>query len=117
MKTSYPKSDWHIPHDWLAILAINFAPVLILLTVAVLLPPLLNTAHGDPTFLVEAIAIGCIGVVLLFVAKMPLYRQHKYFSFGPRLLSPKRRRLYWISYGFIGTSILIMALLLIVLRK
>ena len=117
MKMSNPRSDGYIPRDWLAIVAINLAPVLVFLLAAILLPPLLNTAHGDPTFLLGAIAIGCIGVVLLFIAKLPLYRQHEYFSFGPRRLSPGRRRLYWISYGFIGTSILIMTLLLIILRK
>lgn len=117
MKISNPRSDWYFPRDWLAILAINFAPILALLVVAVLLPPLLNTAHGDPTFFLEAMAIGCVGLVLLLIAKMPLYRQHKYLCFGPRLLPPKQRKLYWISYGFIGTSILIMVLLLIVLHK
>ena len=117
MKTSYPKSDWHMPHDWLAILTINFAPVLVFLIAVILLPPLLNMAHGDPTFLLGAIAIGCIGVVLLVIAKLPLYRRHQYFSFGPRLLSPGHRRLHWISYAFSGTSILILVLLLIVLRK
>ena len=68
MKISNPRSGWYFPRDWLAILAINFAPILVLLVVAMLLPPLLNTAHGDPSFLLEAMAIGCVGVVLLFIA-------------------------------------------------
>jgi len=117
MKVISSKSGWYVPRDWRAILALQFMPMLALLVTAVLVPPLLNTVHGDPTFLRAGMVIGCIGVLLLFVAKTPLYRQHKYVSFGPRLLSPKHRRLYWVSYGFIGTSILIMVLLLIVLRK
>ncbi len=113
MKISDPRADGYIPRDWLAILALLSIPLLVLM----LMPPLLNTAQGGPTFLLETMAIGCIGVVLLFIAKMPLYRQHKYVSFGPRMLPAGHRKLYWISYGFIGTSILIMVLLLIVLRS
>lgn len=117
MKIGGSRSNWYIPRDWLAILAFNLSPLIALLVVAMLLPPLLNTMHGDPTFMLEAMAIGCVGVVLLFIAKLPLYRQHKFFCFGPRLLPPRQRKLYWISYGFIVTSILIMVLLLIILRR
>jgi hypothetical protein len=78
--------------------------------------PFLPVAGGDSTFLWVALIIGCIGVALLFKARLPLYRQGKYFSFGPRQLSPEQRRLYWISYAFIAASFLIMVLLLIVVR-
>jgi hypothetical protein len=97
MKISNPKLDWYMPRDWRAILAISFGPILVLLVAAMLVPPLLNTAYGDPALLWKALIIGCIGVVLLFMAKMPLYRQHKYHCLGPRLLPTKHRRLYWIS--------------------
>jgi hypothetical protein len=46
-----------------------------------------------------------------------IYRQGKYFSFGPRLLPPGHKKLYWTAYAFIATSIFIMVLLLIVLRN
>jgi hypothetical protein len=117
MKIGNPKSDSYIPRDWRLILFLHFAPIPILLLAATLATLFASAAHGDPTLLWAALLLACVGVVLLFTARLSLYRQGNYFSFGPRLLSPGHKRLYWISYAFIATSILIMALLLILLRN
>jgi hypothetical protein len=41
---------------------------------------------GDPTLPWIAGALGFIGAVLLFFARLPLYRQRRFFAFGPRQL-------------------------------
>jgi hypothetical protein len=117
MKIGNPKSDSYIPRDWRFFFFLHLAPFPIGFVACLLMTLFLPAAHGDPTLLWAALALASVGVVLLFTARLPLYRQGKYFSFGPRLLSPGHKRLYWISYAFIATSILIMALLLILLRN
>ena len=66
---------------------------------------------GDITWLWIAIALGCIGIVLLFLARLPLYRDGRFIQFGPRGLDDKHRQLYGWAWCFIGTSIGLLALL------
>ena len=117
MKISDPKSDWYIPSDWRLILSWHFILMPTVILAAMFTVALSRTAHGDTTLLWAAIVIGAIGVVLLFFARLPLYRQRKFLSFGPRTLPAGHKKLYWFSYGFIGISIVVMALILIVLNK
>jgi hypothetical protein len=117
MKIGGPKSDWYIPRDWRFFFFLHFAPFLVFFIAATLATVFMSAAHGDPALLWAALVLGCVGLALLFMARLPLYRQGNYFSFGPRLLSPGHKKLYWISYGLIGTSILIMVLLAVVLQN
>jgi hypothetical protein len=71
---------------------------------------------GDPTIVWIALALGAIGVALLFAARLPLYRQRRFFVFGPRELDEKHRRLYRWAYKFVGTSVCLLVLLLLILR-
>lgn len=75
---------------------------------------LLSRAHseGDRTLLVAALVLGFIGIVLLFLARLPLYRKRRLFTFGPHALDRKHQRLYWWAYGFIGVSLLLLVLIL-----
>jgi hypothetical protein len=75
-----------------------------------------GTRQGDPTFVWIAVALAVIGTILLFIARLPLYRQGKFFTFGSKALSPGHRKVYRIAYGFIGVSVAMMLALLIVLR-
>jgi len=57
-----------------------------------------------------------IGTVLLFLARLPLYRQRRFLTFGPKELDERHRRVYWWAYRFIGASVLLLVVLLFVLR-
>ena len=50
--------------------------------------PLLLPARleGDRTFLWMALILAVVGIVLLFIARLPLYRRGMYFTFGSRAL-------------------------------
>lgn len=117
MKITDPKSDWYIPPDWRFILSWHFIVIPSAILGSIFLIALSRAAQGDTKLFWVAFVIGIIGIVLLFLARLPLYRQRNYLSFGPHALSSGYRQLYWISYGFIGTSIAIMVLLLIILDK
>lgn len=117
MKISDPKSDWYIPPDWRFILSWHFIVMPAAILAAMFTVALLNAAQGDTTLVWVALLIGAIGVSMLFFARLPLYRQRNFLSFGPRALPAGHRKLYWTAYGFIGVSVAIMALLLMVLGR
>jgi hypothetical protein len=104
----YDRSDWYIPKDWQAHLAFQFGLPAILLTVGCFVPVVVNAREGDPTLLWVAVAFAVIGIVLLFFAKLPLYRQGKYLTFGSKALPQGRRKAYRIAYIFIGAGLLLM---------
>jgi hypothetical protein len=64
----------------------------------------------------SALVFSGIGIVLLFVSKLPLYRQRRFFTFGPRLLNTRHRRLFRWSYCFIAVGLLLMVCVLLALR-
>jgi hypothetical protein len=39
-----------------------------------------------------------------------------FFSFGPRLLDARHRKLYWQAYGLVAVSIFVMVALIVALR-
>lgn len=112
----YDRSDWYFPKDWLGILGLQLAPVLVFLLAGGLVPAMVNARQGDLTLFRVAAAFAVIGVALLFFAKLPLYRQGKYLTFGSKALPRGRRKVYRIAYLFIGAGLLLMLLLLAVLR-
>jgi hypothetical protein len=74
------KSDWAFPVDLAALISMPIFSILgILFAIQIH-----RTSQGDPTLLVLAVALGLAGACLLFAARLPLYRQRKFFSFGPR---------------------------------
>ena len=104
-------SDWYFPRDWRWILSWHFVVMPIALISFLFLTGLSEVRRGHPIMLYVALGLGLVGVVLLFCARLPLYRQRKFFSFGPRGLPAPHRRLYWTAYGFIGLAIGIMVFL------
>ena len=62
---------------------------------------------------VIAIVTGFVGIALLFFARMPLYRQHRFFALGSQHLDAVHRRLYRLAYGFIYLSGLLLLALLV----
>jgi hypothetical protein len=114
MMITDPKSDWYIPPDWRFMLSWHFIVMPTAILAALFTVALTKAAHGDTTLLWVALLMGAVGVVMLFLARLPLYRQRKFLSFGPRALPAGHRRLYWTACGFIGVSAAIMVLLLMV---
>ena len=60
-----------------------------------------------------ALIVGAFAVGLLFYAKLPLYRQRRFFTFGARALPEERRVFYRWGHGFAVFSIALLACLLL----
>ena len=110
------RSDWYIPRDWLLFFALQASPLIALLITPFVLWFVLGTRQGDPTFAWIALVLAATGVILLFIARLPLYRQGRYFTFGSKALPERHRKVYRVAYCFIGASVVILLALLAVLR-
>jgi len=99
-------SDWYVPPD---IAMFVIIPSIAILT-SMLLPVLayIEAAKVLDLFYI-ALVLGCVGGALLFLARLPLYRQHRFWEFGPRELPIFHRKLYWLAYLFVITSVLLLA--------
>jgi len=107
----------YFPPDLAALFGVFYIILPIALLSGLLFPLLSRFKRtGDPTLVLIALALSVIGVALLFAARLPLYRQRRFFVFGSRQLDEKHRRLYRWAYRFIGTSVLLLVLLLLILR-
>jgi hypothetical protein len=103
-------SDWYVPPDWLAQLSLLLVLPTIAILASILLPALSFLKAADALNLFySGLVIGSLGIVLLFFARFPLYRQHKFFTLGPRELPPFHRKLYWLAYLFVVASVLLLA--------
>ena len=60
-----------------------------------------------------ALCLGVAGSILLFIARLPLYRQRKFWTFGPSQLDQQHRRFYWLSYAHLVPSICLFLLIYI----
>ncbi len=108
------KSDWSpLPPDMVAII---FSPFIIagiaLLTVSLFWRMMRG---GVLAVFAVGLAAGIIGIALLFLARLPLYRSGQFLTFGPRLLDAPHRRLYRWAYFFVAVSVFVLGLLLVFL--
>jgi hypothetical protein len=55
------------------------------------------------------IAAGLGGAGLLFAARLPLYRRRCFWTFGPHRLDRTHRRLYWLAYAVVVTSLIVLS--------
>ena len=95
----------HFPRDLRALLE----PGLFVTFFAIVMPYLsLGSGRGDKTLLAVSLVLGGIGVILLFFARLPLYRQRRFFVFGARYLTGNHKRLYYAAYVFIIPCILLL---------
>jgi hypothetical protein len=99
-KDSYP---WLPPE-----LILLFGPLLIAIPTWLLLPIVVRTGQGDPTLLIIGIGLALCGIDLLLLARLPLYRQRRFFTFGPRLLDARHRALYRCAYVFIAAAMVLL---------
>ncbi|MGD0061657.1 MAG: hypothetical protein ABSD58_19795 [Verrucomicrobiia bacterium] len=110
-------SDWYVPPDIVGHLGLFIIAGIGILGGMFL--PLLNSARndGDLTLFYFAFAMGLIGVALLGFARLPLYRERRFFTFGPGKLDHTHKRLYRWAYLFIGVCLLLLAMLVLALRS
>jgi hypothetical protein len=89
-----------------------YSPVVIAVFMAMFLPFVSHLRwHDSLPVYIAAVLAGVVGVVLLFFARLPLYRQRQFFTFGSRQLDTAHRRLYRLAYFFVFISgILLLAL-------
>lgn len=110
------ESDWYVPRDWLFNAGwMILAPLSLILGVMVVNVKMM-TELGNPTPAYAAGAIALVGVILLFFARLPLYRQRKFLAIGPRQLDRAHRKLYWMAYALIVPSVLMMLAMVIWLK-
>jgi hypothetical protein len=111
------KPDCHFPPDLAALLGLYYVVLPIALLGGWLGTGIYNARSvGDTSPFWAAIGLGGIGTVLLFFARLPLYRQRRFLVLGPRELDDRHRRLYWWAYRFIATSIVLLVVLIVAVR-
>ncbi len=106
------RNSSNFPTDTLAIGSFHF----LILAVLFVSCGLSWAKQGDTTLFKLAALLGGVGAVLLFIARIPLYRQRHFLTLGPRALTGIYRKLYFTSYAFIVPSIVLLLLLLLSLR-
>jgi hypothetical protein len=111
------KSEWYFPRDWLWLLGFQVIIPVIGIIAACFLPSVSQVRRGDPTLFWIAVVFAFAGVLILFLAKLPLYRQGKFCTFGSRALPARHRRMYFMAYILIGLSFVMMLLLLAAIRS
>ncbi len=55
-------------------------------------------------------SLACAGIVLLFLARWPLYRQKRFLDFGPSALPAFNRKLYWLAYIMVIGAVLLLGI-------
>jgi len=107
---SKKSSDWYVPLDWIFLFGWMFVMPAFAILTCLLLPALdlLKETNAVGLFY-SGLGLGCFGIVLLFLARLPLYRQCKFLTFGPRELPAFHRKLYWLAYLFVVASVLSLA--------
>jgi hypothetical protein len=106
-------SDWYIPPEVRGLLILAFVPMCFAVCVGLLsfvLLPLLARLKTDDLLTVYSFGLGTslLGIVMLFVARLPLYKQRRFFIFGPKQLDQRHRRIYWLAYVFVAASLLLL---------
>ncbi len=96
------------PLDLAVLLARGLSPFLVSLPLMSLL-----CNHGGTSLMVVALILGFIGIILLFWAQLPLYRQHRFLVFGAQSLNAAHKKLYYTAYVFIVVSVLLLLSLIL----
>lgn len=104
-------SDWALSPDWLWHFGTLALVSGIAALAALLLPLIARLKSAAPANLyATGVAMGAIGTLLLCFARLPLYRQRRFWTAGPALLDRTHRRLYWLAYACILASLLLLGL-------
>ena len=102
-------SNWNVPADWLWHFGMLVIIPCVALMASILLPVVARLKMADITTLYSSgIAMGVLGVLLLFIARLPLYRARQFWTFGPRQLDRKHRCYYRLAYVAVAVSLLLL---------
>jgi hypothetical protein len=102
-------SDWYIPSEALGLLSTLLLVPCIAVLIGILLPVVAGLKTADVVALYGmGVGAGVVGAALLFIARVPLYRQRRFWTFGPRYLDRKHRRIYWLAYAFVSAGLLLL---------
>ena len=111
-------SDWYLPPDWRLLLGWHFVLIFVGLLASIFFPLLANLKTADVRALYAyGLGAGFIGIALLFAARLPLYKERRFWTIGPRQLDRKHRRIYWLAYLFIAASLLLLCTVLLVAHR
>jgi hypothetical protein len=104
-----PNPNRYVPTDWLWHIGMLVIIPCVALMASILLPivSLLKTADVT-TLYASGLAMGVIGVLILFIARLPLYRAGHLWTLGPRQLDRKHRCCYGFSYVLVAVSLLLL---------
>lgn len=72
---------------------------------------------ATPLNIFAALVCYAIGLASLIHAKLSLFRQSVWLSFGPQRLAQEYRRSYWIGYAFIALGVFINTVALLVIGR
>lgn len=97
---------WNVSPD----MAFHLIMPLATLVTMTLVSKLITTAARHLELGWVGLAVSLVAVVLLFVARLPLYRQRRWFTMGPRHLSGIHRRLYFAAYLVLSIGAVLMLL-------
>jgi hypothetical protein len=102
--------NWYVPPDMLALLGMFLVLPAIALSASFLLPLVARLQTANLRALYGfGLGAGIAGAILLFAARLPLYKQRRFWTLGPGQLDRKHRRLYWLAHIFLAASLLLFA--------
>jgi len=105
MNKEKDKTEWiGLPPDMM----VTAAPMLCMFLFGILF----TAAQNRITFWI-ALFITILGTVLLFIARLPLYKKRIFFSLGPGRLPKTHRKIYFLSYCFIVLGIILLGMCVI----
>jgi hypothetical protein len=105
-------SNWYVPPDLLGLLGLWVVMPCVAVLAGLLLPAVARLKTADVRVLYGfGLGAGAIGAVLLFMARLPLYRQRRFLTVGPGQLDRKHRRIYWLAYIMLAASLLLFGVL------
>jgi len=103
-------SYWYFPPD-MASLFLLFG--FLLLSLFIFADIATARSPWDSFFFRLAVTLGGVGLILLFCARVPLYRQRRFFTIGPKELHGVYRKLYFTAYTCIVPSVVLLSLMLL----
>lgn len=108
---SYGKHrDWHVPSDWAFLGWLNVLPAIGLL--AAILLRIFNKLESANLYHLywSGLGLGVLGIAFLFFARLPLYRQGRFLTFGPKALPLFHRKLYWLAYSVVAFAVFLLGM-------
>lgn len=103
--------DEPLPSDWTFEGVVQFTIMVLGLASVIFLPVLKRLLSADITDLYwSGLGVGGLGALLLFFARLPMYRRRRFFTLSRQELPELHQKLYKIAYGVIISSVLLLGI-------